>query len=148
MIHATLEAYIFCHLLVGVPDQGFEDSDSSVFSTPSPKSKMRAQPPPPFFETQHASLKRKKIPEKPQVYSKHGAAGSLHCIKYTVKRDNRQFIWYTTKEKWGNTVSDRENLDANNFLFSNSSVAKKKQVSQWALCRAVALCCFVEKMLK
>ena len=92
MIHTTLEAYIFCHLLVGVPDQGFEDSDSSVFSTPSPKSKMRTQPPPPFFETQHASLKRKKIPEKPQVYSKHGAAGSQHCVKYTVRQDNRQCL--------------------------------------------------------
>ena len=54
----------------GLPDQGYDDSDdSSVFSTPSPKTKQRGVTPPmllPLSETQHASLKRKKVPEKPE----------------------------------------------------------------------------------
>ncbi len=68
-------------LISGIPEQGFEDSDSSVFSTPSPKSKMRG-PTPPFLETQHASLKRKKIPEKQQTHSKH--VWLYHC--YVINR--------------------------------------------------------------
>ena len=49
---------------LGFPDQGYEESDhSSVFSTPSPKSRQRQQPTSPLvtLETQHASLKRKKV---------------------------------------------------------------------------------------
>ncbi|KAK2154868.1 hypothetical protein LSH36_255g02019 [Paralvinella palmiformis] len=55
----------------GLPDQGFEDSDnSSVFSTPSPRSKQRNNenitPPLLTSETHHASLRRKKPPLEKQ----------------------------------------------------------------------------------
>ena len=52
-------------LLAGLPDQGYEESDtSSVFSTPSPKTKIHGLTALLSNETQHASLKRKKLPEK------------------------------------------------------------------------------------
>lgn len=62
---------LFLYVLpAGLPDQGFEDSEdsSSVFSTPSPKTKHTHAPhekslTPPLLpsETQHASLRRKKM---------------------------------------------------------------------------------------
>ncbi len=66
-LHFAGNTYVFSNpfLLLGLPDQGYEDSDSSVFSTPSPTSKNRGISPSLLsMETQHASLKRKKIPEK------------------------------------------------------------------------------------
>ena len=54
-------------LPAGLPDQGYEESDtSSVFSTPSPKTKLHGITSHLTNETQHASLKRKKLPEKPE----------------------------------------------------------------------------------
>ncbi|KAK2177454.1 hypothetical protein NP493_597g01042 [Ridgeia piscesae] len=55
------------HTSEGLPDQGYEESDtSSVFSTPSPKTKLHGLTSLLTNETQHASLKRKKLPEKPE----------------------------------------------------------------------------------
>ena len=74
----TLVAYVT--FTPGLPDQGYDDSDddddddSSVFSTPSPKTRQRGATPPlhlSLSETQHASLKRKKLPEKPEPMNIH-----------------------------------------------------------------------------
>ena len=61
---------MYVHVLCppGLPDQGYDESeDSSVFSTPSPKTKSRNSQSVLLMETQHASLKRKKVPEKKEV---------------------------------------------------------------------------------
>ena len=61
-------------MFTGFPDQGYEDSDnSSVFSadTPSPKQPNAPQPSIIQMETQHASLRRKKLPkEKPEAITR------------------------------------------------------------------------------
>ena len=55
-------------LVLSGPDQGYEESDtSSLFSSPSPQLRQRAASPASAIlpvETQHASLRRKKVPEK------------------------------------------------------------------------------------
>lgn len=51
-------------MLTGVPDQGFEDSDSSsILSSNSPRGLIQSSPIPISMETHHASLRRKK-PDK------------------------------------------------------------------------------------
>lgn len=54
---------------VAGPDHGYEESDnSSIFSSPSPQLRQRGAPSPASAslpaETQHASLRRKKVVEK------------------------------------------------------------------------------------